>query len=382
MNMQNMKIIITYGSAGAGHKIAARAIEQALANAGFDGQLKVIDILEYMPGLFKKIFSSGYLWTVTRWPWLWYAIYENRGKLHDFKPGDGWKEVLLKMVLRRMNHHLINEKPDYIISTFFTASWLAGRYKYLYNPSCKIGTIITDYGLHPVWICPNQDRYFVPNESDRYELAEFSEYTGVGMDKIEHTGIPVEHRFTIPKDKMALREKYGFAKDRFNILLVAGVYGYDHVMAVIEKLANCKAKIQINVAAQTAFEPRTELKSKLEAADIPVNFYGRIGFLDELMALSDIAITKTGGLTSTECLSSGCPLFIYLPYPGQEERNSSVFTENQAGMRIYQLESLAYKVDLIAGNPVRHKLMVDAASGLVKPDSAAKIAELVLSDLR
>ncbi len=379
--MADKKIVIIYGSSGAGHKIACRAIEQALLRAGFKGELKIIDIVEHMPGLVSKAFSSGYLWMAAKVPWLWYAIYESGGKLYNFRPPGQLKTSLLKLILRKVNHMLIDENPDYIVSTYFTASWLAGRYKYLYNPNCRIATVVTDYGLHPSWITPNQDRYFVADESLKHEVSFFTSYTGVSMEKITNVGIPVEQRFTQPKDKEVLREKHDIAKDRFNILIIAGAYGQDHVEAIIDKLVYCKSNIQMLVVAREAYKLNSKLTAKLDKSGIPIVLYGMIDFLDELMALSDIAITKTGGLTSTECMNSGCPLMVYLPYPGQEERNSSLFLEKQAAWRLYQLESLPFKIDKLVANPDKHQAMITAARQTAQPEAANEIARLVLSDL-
>jgi processive 1,2-diacylglycerol beta-glucosyltransferase len=380
-NNQDKKIMLMYASAGAGHKIACRAIEQALIGNGFKGKIKTVDTLEYMPRIIAGLFSKGYLWAATKTPSLWYAIYEAGSNLSRFKPMAPWQNALLKIILRKVNHLLVEEKPDYIISAYFTSSWLAGRYKYLYNPGCRAATVVTDYGLHTTWIMPNQDRYFVATEDNQIEMAAFAHHTGVDLSKIIVSGIPVEERFTIPKDKHQLKLKYGLDPDRFTVLILAGVYGPEHVEELIDRLAECQSKIQIVVVAKAVFGLNGNIKQKLEARDISYQAYGRISFMEELMAAADVAITKTGGLTSSECFNSGCPLLIYLPYPGQEERNASLFMEQGAAWRIYQLESLPHKVDTLASNPERHQAMIEATGKVIKRDAAAKIAKTVMADL-
>jgi processive 1,2-diacylglycerol beta-glucosyltransferase len=379
--MKDKKILLMYASAGAGHKIACRAIEQAIKSNGFTGEIKSIDTLEHMPKFIANIFSKGYLWMATRVPWLWFALYEGGGKLSGFKPMPSWQSSMMKMILRKVNHLLIEEKPDYIVSAYFTSSWLAGRYKALFDSGCKAATVVTDYGLHPTWIQPNQDRYFVATEDNKIEMAHFDWYTKVDISKIDVAGIPVEERFTTAKDKMALRDKHKFSRDKFTVLILAGVYGPDHVEEIIERLCECRSMIQIIVVASAEFSLRHKVKAALDEKGISCAIYGRITFMEELMALSDVAITKTGGLTSSECMNCGCPLLIYLPYPGQEERNASYFLEKRAAYRIYQLESLAFKVDHLAENPDELTGMITAAKGIVRPDAAQRIAQLVLNDL-
>ena len=55
--------------------------------------------------------------------------------------------------------------------------------------------------------------------------------------------------------------------------------------------------------------------------------------IPELMSISDVVITKPGGLTSSESLVSGLPMIIINPLPGQEEQNAT-FLEN-AGVAVW-----------------------------------------------
>jgi processive 1,2-diacylglycerol beta-glucosyltransferase len=45
------------------------------------------------------------------------------------------------------------------------------------------------------------------------------------------------------------------------------------------------------------------------------------------MEISDLLITKPGGMTCTEGMAKGIPMLFYTPLPGQEEENSFYFTQ-------------------------------------------------------
>ena len=45
----------------------------------------------------------------------------------------------------------------------------------------------------------------------------------------------------------------------------------------------------------------------------------------ELMSISDLVVTKPGGLTTSESLASHLPMLIINPIPGQEEENAEFF---------------------------------------------------------
>src|SRR4030095_10370088 len=53
-----------------------------------------------------------------------------------------------------------------------------------------------------------------------------------------------------------------------------------------------------------------------------LHVYGFIEPIHELMALADCLITKPGGVTLSEAIAAGLPIFIYRPVPGQEKQNA------------------------------------------------------------
>lgn len=382
MELAKTKIFLLYASAGAGHETACRAIEQEISRLGFKGEVRLVDVLKFMPPIIADIFSRGYLYTASKLPWLWYALYERKSSLGRFKPSSPLQKVFWKLVLRRFNRYLIDEKPDYIVSAYFTSSWAAGRYKKVHNPQCKVATVVTDYGLHPAWLAPGQDRYFVATQDNISELADFGWYTGVSQDKIKVVGIPVERRFTVAKDKKKLREKYNLDSQRFTVLVLSGIYGKDHIEAIVGQLLRCQSRLQLFLVAGKNFSISDRLKEDLTGKDFVYRTFGRINFMEDLIAMADVVITKTGGLTSTECLVSGLPLLIYMPYPGQEERNCALFLEKGAALRVFQLESLPRKVDMLATNQQIYQAMVKAAKAIANHNAAGEIATVVLDDLK
>ena len=48
----------------------------------------------------------------------------------------------------------------------------------------------------------------------------------------------------------------------------------------------------------------------------------------EFMSISDLVVTKPGGLTTTESLASHLPMVIINPIPGQEEKNAKFLVKN------------------------------------------------------
>src|SRR5437879_13860085 len=91
--------------------------------------------------------------------------------------------------------------------------------------------------------------------------------------------------------------------------------------------------------------------------------------MHELMALADLIITKPGGLTSSEALALGKPLFILDPIPGQEAANSDFLLERGAAAKVNRIEDLPFRLEQLIGAK-KLKEMARAARELGPPNAA------------
>jgi processive 1,2-diacylglycerol beta-glucosyltransferase len=100
--------------------------------------------------------------------------------------------------------------------------------------------------------------------------------------------------------------------------------------------------------------------------------------IERIMAASDLAITKPGGLTTSECLAVGLPMIVVSPIPGQEERNADFLLENGAVMKACDAGALAWRVDRLLREPQRVAAMREQALKLGHPDAAREVLAVVL----
>jgi len=94
-----------------------------------------------------------------------------------------------------------------------------------------------------------------------------------------------------------------------------------------------------------------ELRRELAAQDRkhPTHVLGFASNMHELMAVSDLIITKPGGLTTSEVLAMGKPLMIVNPIPGQEAANSDFLLERGAASQSESRRRLALPPGEVAG---------------------------------
>jgi processive 1,2-diacylglycerol beta-glucosyltransferase len=104
---------------------------------------------------------------------------------------------------------------------------------------------------------------------------------------------------------------------------------------------------------------------------------GFVTNMHELMAVSDLIITKPGGLTSSEALAMGKPLFILNPIPGQEAANSDFLLEHGAAAKANRVEDLPYRIEQLLGTKKLAE-MGRAAKALGRPDAARDVCREVV----
>ena len=99
------------------------------------------------------------------------------------------------------------------------------------------------------------------------------------------------------------------------------------------------------------------------------------------MACADVIVTKSGGVTSAECLAAGLPMIINSSIPGQEEGNANFLVEHGVAMNAMAADNVEYRVRIPASSSDQRKKMAMNARALARPDAASKVMQTVLSHL-
>lgn len=104
-----------------------------------------------------------------------------------------------------------------------------------------------------------------------------------------------------------------------------------------------------------------------------------VDYVNELMAISDVIVTKPGGITTSEALAMRLPMLILRPIPGQEESNTVYLTGKNAAIRLSKPEEITLLIEDLFTNDNKLKTMAEAAGKLAKPNAAMDIAKLALT---
>ena len=112
---------------------------------------------------------------------------------------------------------------------------------------------------------------------------------------------------------------------------------------------------------------------------MPVRVFGYVREIPELMAMSDLMISKAGGVTSTEALAAELPMVLVNPIPGQEEENAAFLrTAGAATVAPRPTDSRALLADLL-DHPWRLQRLREGARRVKRPEAAAHAAAAILS---
>lgn len=371
------KILIFYGSYGGGHLSAAKSIRDYIEKNYSDSQVELVDCVEYVNKLFNKLTTKAYKDFSKNARWIWKHLY------YDSESGSLSRicNTINRLMAIKLNRLIQEFQPDLIISTHPFSSQMCAILKEKGNLNCKVATILTDYAPHNQWLVKSEfiDYYFVAQQGMVDDLVS----RGVNKDKIHVTGIPLSSRFLQSYNKQKILEDYGLTSDKNTILFFAGgEFGFgkdktfNRLKAIIDNLPNLQV---VAVAGRNEkMKERFDELVKATKTESNVKILSFTNQVPELMSVSDLVITKPGGLTTTESLASGLPLIIIDPLPGQEEENAEFIENSGAGIWVKDSDNIETILLDIFNNPDKLESMKSKARLIAKKNSTQNIVETLL----
>ncbi len=367
-----MRILIATCTAGAGHNAAAAALDEAWRAFRPADAVDRVDLSKFFSPLHKKIYSDGYVQFVERAPELWGMFFNKTDNAKFVQRMNKWARAIPSPSRKKFEAHLKAFKPDVVLCSHFLPHELLGMLrKKEKTPQPFVCTVVTDFEAHALWMDPCVDLYCVAADETKARLVA----RGIAAESITVTGIPVSAKFSSKPDVKAVRKNYGLRDDLPLLLVLGGGFGMGPVAEIMSVLNNAPGQFQTLVVAGR----NEKLRSKLATQDHkhPTHVLGFSSNMHELMAAADLIITKPGGLTTSEALAMGKPLFILNPIPGQEAANSDFLLERGAAAKANRVEDLPFRIGQLIGAKKLSE-MAKAAKALGRPQAAQAICEEVL----
>ena len=342
---------------------ASKAIKGYFDKMGAD--IKIVDALEYINPILNKTVTEGYEYLAKKKPGLYKIMYNSSNNRVI-----GQLVVGINNIIGRKLLPLIDEyNPDLLISTHPFCTEMVSKLKVSGKISTPIICIMTDYAPHRTWINDGVDAYVVSNEGMIDTMAGM----GVSRDIIHSFGIPIEDAFYTKRDRNIILKEMGLNPQIPTILVMAGSFGVNNIINIYKQLLRIDLKFQIIVitgrnrrlynAIEDEVYGRKEKKNRILVSlskyvnpikkswrYIKKTYKGEskelktykkdtriLYFTNEVekyMQISDLIITKPGGLTITEALACNLPMAIFDAIPGQEEENAEFLVSNNMAVKL------------------------------------------------
>lgn len=328
--------------------MAAEAVKEELIKRGHHGVF--LDPYQLAGSSLDRTVGNAYVKLVQGCPQAFGVLYE-LGEVFRRLPFQSPVYFANMEIAEKLKEYIEKYSFDCIVTThLFPAEMITCLKRKGYAlPPCVF--IATDYTCIPFTEETDCDYYVIPSE----ELTEEFVKRGIPREKIKPLGIPVRAAF---QKKAQSKEKGRKRKRETHYLLVAGgsigAGSMARVLRKIKRWLNGREDWICIAVCGNNYRLYRKLKEKY-GGDQQYIILGKTNCMERYMEISDLFLSKPGGLSSTEAAVLGVPLFHIPPIPGCESKNLRFFAKR--GMSFNGMEkNLSRQEDLLENDEVLERL--------------------------
>jgi len=338
--MAAKKILILTASIGSGHIKAAEAVAEELARQQPQAEIITVDFMARSTSLWHWLTKKVYLEMLNFVPNLYDVFYKFSSSDTGGSCGKNMFALLMLPVFNRLQSRY---QPDCVICTHPFPAGTVSLWKMRHHSKLPLSVVMTDYSLHPMWLCDGADNYFMATEAMRQGMIE----QGFGEEKLHATGIPIscEVQKLLPKAEM--RKALGIAQENKVILLMGGGLGLGGIQKTLQELEKISQPLTLLVIAGRNEQLLQQTERFAASSHHAVRVWGYTDEVRKLMRAADLLITKPGALTISEAFALGTPMLLHDPIPGPETENAVYATRHGAAVWLHPGEKLAAAVEEI-----------------------------------
>lgn len=354
---------------GGGHGRAAEAIKESILRNEPDSEVIIIDTIKYISPFLDKLVVGTYLQSLKHYPSVFKYLYKHSDEDGKFvKPSSFGNDFITKHLYPTVDEF----DPDIIISTHpFTAQMLSIlRRKFGWQKASMV--VMTDYASHAFWIHHHVDAYVVSNEDMVEELVE----RGRNADMIFPFGIPISKNFSNLEMKEDVYMFYHLDPSKKVVTIMGGSLGIGNINDIVEEVADLPLDLQILVLTGSNEKLFHEVSEMAKDRDQTIFPLGYCDGINSILSITDLLITKPGGLTLTESFITGTPLAIYSAIPGQEVQNAEYLLRHKLAINLGTGKNCGATLELILSDDEKLKEMKVRSKSYAKPHAADEIYSL------
>lgn len=357
------KILVFSSIGGGGHMSTVQALQSCLGDRyeiksveTFQDVLKSFFVLDhYRDGKYGVLKIYNYFLQNNR-PFVC-NLYLRLGKI--------FIKSRRKTIKKIFYDYLVQEKPDLVISVVPVVNFYILQVAQALNVPFLI--IPSDIDVRPYlfdFSAFSYEKMYMTMHLD-IELMH-NQLVDVGIDsrKITVVGSPVRESFLQKKDKESLKQKWGVGTDDPVIVLMMGAQGSQSVVLYCKQLARLKAHVHVFVCIGKNEALKKAVGAIQFPAHVQVHIIGFTQEIDELMAIADLFITKTGGISVCEGLYMSVPMLLDATSVALdwERYNYDFVSHHGFGELLTDIKSVSKRIDYLLSHPeiirgMRHSMM-------------------------
>ncbi len=368
-----MKVLILSCNTGQGHNTAGRSILLELTRRGVDAEMK--DALSFDSELASKFISGVHNKSTVHIPKI-YGLGVSVARVLDRLSRRRSVCYLANSTYAQSLYRYIEENgfDTVVIPHVFPAEAIT-RIRRKRKTDFKAYFIATDYAYPPFLSDTELDAYFIPHRDLALDFAA----SGVPMEKLVVTGIPVADVFAQKSDRIAARRALSLPEEGNLLLVMTGSMGFGDTEPLVKELL---ARMPENTYVAVMGGNNQKMKNRLRArygSDprlFVVDFTPKVSLY---MDAADVLFTKPGGLSSTEAATKGIPMIHTRPIPGWEEENIEFFRTHGLSLSGPAPEDLVTHALWLLANPHARADMVQAQNQTVNKHAAFDICNYLVS---
>lgn len=272
------------------------------------------------------------------------------------------------------------QKPDCIISVVpLVNSEIAAYTKKVAIPFILIPTDIDAHfflrgvakNVHEkLFICPMIMNKFVQKQLDHY---------GIEMRYVHHIGAILRGDFFEHKNSMQIKQQYGLPLDKPIILVMMGGMGSKKIVPIARTLAQFSLPIHVVLCTGKDAKAVDELNKIVWRDTVSYTILGFTERISDLMAVSDVLLTKSGTLSVLEGISMHKVLLLdgigsVLPW---ERYNHTLIEESGFGYSIKSHAQLEQKLIRLLQNKREYERIQTNLNGIDRKNGTTEIKGLL-----
>jgi 1,2-diacylglycerol 3-beta-galactosyltransferase len=238
-------------------------------------------------------------------------------------------------------------------------------------------TVVTDaVSIRPSWVHAYCDQIVVSTPEARQAATAL----GMAPERIELIGHPLDVGFAeAPRSRQELRRRYFLQQDLFTVMMMMGGTGGRNIYRFSRALIKAGLPVQILACCGSDQHLYHQMERLAKTSAYPIRPYAYTTEIAQLMAASDLLVTKPGPGTIMEAMAMELPMILDdSNYTMWQEKGNVDFVRNANLGRVigHTREFIPVMQELLA-HPERHAAMKEAVQRNRCDNAGLQIVQLI-----